>query len=85
CIAPSGLTFYTGDAFPAWDGNLFMTSLVQQQLHRLVLDGEDLVHEEVLLTDQIGRIRDIVQGPDGLLRLVTDERDGGVYRLEPVE
>ncbi|MFP4508689.1 MAG: PQQ-dependent sugar dehydrogenase [Spirochaetaceae bacterium] len=84
-VAPSGMTFYTGDAFPAWDGNLFMTSLVQQQLHRLVLDGEDLVHEEVLLTDQIGRIRDIVQGPDGLLRLVTDERDGGVYRLEPVE
>lgn len=82
-IAPSGMTFYTGDAFPAWDGNLFMASLVQQQLRRLVLEGQNLVHEEVLLSGQIGRIRDIIQGPDGLLRLVTDERDGGVYRLEP--
>jgi glucose/arabinose dehydrogenase len=84
-IAPSGMTFYTGDAFPAWAGNLFMASLVQQQLHRLVLEGESLVHEEVLLSGQIGRIRDIVQGPDGLLRLVTDERDGGVYRIEPAQ
>lgn len=83
-IAPSGMTFYTGDAFPAWRDNLFLASLVQQQVHRLVIEGEELVHEEVLLSRQIGRIRDIVQGPDGLLRVISDERDGGLYRIEPV-
>ncbi len=82
-IAPSGMTFYTGDAFPAWQDNLFLASLVQQQLHRLVIEGEELVHEEVLLSRQIGRIRYIVQGPDGLLRVLSDERDGGLYRIEP--
>ena len=82
-IAPSGMTFYTGDAFPEWRGNLFLASLVQRQLHRIVLDGTQVVHEEILLPRQIGRIRDIVQGPDGFLRVITDEADGGIYRIEP--
>ncbi|TXK62051.1 PQQ-dependent sugar dehydrogenase [Alkalisalibacterium limincola] len=82
-MAPSGLAFYTGDAFPAWQGQLFAGSLAKKQLHRLVIDGQDVTHEEVLLSDTIGRIRDVRQGPDGYLYLLTDEEDGGLYRLEP--
>lgn len=82
-IAPSGLALYSGSAFPGWQGNLFVGSLVQKQLRRLTLDGQRVVSEETLVDDQIGRIRDVRQGPDGFLYLVTDEEDGGVYRLEP--
>jgi aldose sugar dehydrogenase len=82
-IAPSGMTFYDGQAFPAWQGNLFVGSLLQQQVRRLVLDGTRVSHEEVLLDKTVGRIRDVRQGPDGLLYVVTDEADGGVYRIEP--
>lgn len=83
-IAPSGLALYDGDAFPAWRGNLFVGALVQRQLRRLVLDGERVTHEETLLDGVVGRVRDVRQGPDGLLYVVTDEPDGGVYRIEPV-
>lgn len=82
-IAPSGLAFYTGEAFPGWQGNLFVGALVGQHLRRLVIEGRRVVHQEVLLQDSIGRIRDVRQGPDGLLYLLTDERDGALYRLEP--
>jgi aldose sugar dehydrogenase len=82
-IAPSGMTFYDGQAFPGWQGNLFVGSLLQQQVRRLVLDGTRVSHEEVLLDETVGRIRDVRQGPDGLLYVVTDEADGGVYRIEP--
>lgn len=82
-MAPSGMVFYTGDV-SEWENNLFVGSLRREQLHRLVLDENDgVVHEEVLLEDTLGRIRDVRQGPDGLLYVVTDEEDGGVYRLEP--
>ncbi|MBZ5487337.1 PQQ-dependent sugar dehydrogenase [Halomonas aquamarina] len=82
-IAPSGMAFYTGNGVAQWQNNLFVGSLKREQLHRLVLDGDSVTHEEMLLTDTIGRIRDVRQGPDGFLYLVTDEEDGGVYRLEP--
>jgi len=84
-MAPSGLAFYDGEAFPGWDGNLFAGSLLQEQLHRLELNDGEVSHEEILLSGTIGRIRDVRQGPDGLIYLVTDEPDGGVYRMEPVE
>ncbi len=84
-IAPSGMAYYDGERFSQWRGNLFVGSLVQQQLHRLVLNGRDIAHEEVLLNETIGRVRDVQQGPDGLLYLLTDESDGGLYRLEPVQ
>jgi aldose sugar dehydrogenase len=84
-IAPSGLAFYDGEYFPEWRGNLFLGSLLQKQLHRLVIDGRNVTHEEVLLDDMVGRIRDVRQGPDGFLYVVTDESDGGVYRLEPAD
>nr|WP_228632338.1 PQQ-dependent sugar dehydrogenase [Halomonas sp.] len=82
-MAPSGMAFYTGDV-DEWKNNLFVGSLRREQLHRLVLDEDnEVTHEEVLLEDTLGRIRDVRQGPDGMLYVVTDEEDGGVYRLEP--
>lgn len=83
-IAPSGLAFYTGEALPGWRNNLFVGALVGQHLRRLVVEGGRVVHQEVLLQNTLGRIRDVRQGPDGLLYLLTDERDGALYRLEPL-
>jgi glucose/arabinose dehydrogenase len=82
-IAPSGMTFYTADRFPAWRGNLFVGSLKFRQLVRLVLEGEEVVHEERMLDEVLGRIRDVRQGPDGLLYLLTDAPDGVLARIEP--
>jgi len=82
-IAPSGMAFYEGDAFPEWQGDLFVGALKDQLLARLELDGERVVGEERLLENAIGRIRDVEVGPDGFLYLLTDESDGGLYRLEP--
>jgi glucose/arabinose dehydrogenase len=82
-IAPSGLAFYTGDRFPEWKGSLFVGALRGQALHRLVLDGEKVVGEEVLLADLGERIRTIVAGPDGALWLLTDSPQGRVLRVAP--
>ena len=82
-IAPSGMTFYTGERFPQWQGNLFVGSLKFRLLVRLVLEDEKVVREERLLKDELGRIRDVRQGPDGLLYLLTDESDGRLVRLLP--
>jgi glucose/arabinose dehydrogenase len=82
-IAPSGMTFYTGDKFPAWQGNLFVGALKFQLLVRLEVDGNRIVREERLLEDMGERIRDVRQGPDGYLYLLTDENDGRLLRLEP--
>lgn len=84
-IAPSGMSFYDGDAFPGWRGDLFVGSLKFRLLVRLELDGGRVVHEERLLEDALGRIRDVRQGPDGLLYLLTDEDDGRLVRLVPVD
>jgi glucose/arabinose dehydrogenase len=77
------MAFYTGSAFPEWQGNLFVGSLKFQYLERVVLDGTRVVSEERLLEDQFGRIRDVRQGPDGLLYVLTDEDDGRLVRLQP--
>ena len=84
-IAPSGLTVYDGDRFPAWRGNLFVGALKFRLLARLVLDGERVVHEEHLLEGRYGRIRDVRTGPDGLVYLLTDAPApfGALLRLEP--
>lgn len=80
-IAPSGLAVYTGDAFPEWRGDVFAGGLVGQGLRRIVLDGDQVVRQESL---PIGaRVRDVAQGPDGLLYVLTDERDGVLLRIEP--
>ena len=82
-IAPSGMMFYTGNKFPGWQGNLFIGALAGKHLRRLVLDGETVVHQEVLLENKVGRIRDVEQGPDGYIWIITDADKGGLYRLEP--
>ena len=80
-IATSGLLIYTGDRFPQWRGSMFVGGLAGQQLARLTLDGHTVTGEETLVRRQ-GRIRDVRQGPDGLIYLVFD-RPGMVARLEP--
>ena len=82
-IAPSGMAFYTGTLFPAWKGNLFVGALAGQALHRLVLEGERVVAEEILLQDRGERIRDVRQGPDGALWLLTDAANGRILRVVP--
>jgi len=84
-IAPSGMAFYAGDAFPGWRGNLLVGALRDEMVVRLELDGEKVVREERLIKGAIGRIRDVRVGPDGLVYLLTDERDGVIARLEPVK
>jgi len=83
-IAPSGMAFYDGDAFPGWKGDLLVGALEYRLLVRLVLDGERVVREERMLEDRLGRIRDVRVGPDGLVYLLTDARDGVLARLVPV-
>lgn len=80
--APSGAAFYTGDLFPGWKGNFLVGALAGQALHRLVLEGEQVVAEEVLLRGQ-ARIRDVRQGPDGAVWLLTDDPQGEVLRVAP--
>jgi len=83
-ISPSGLLLYTGERFPDWRGNLFIGSLKFSLLVRLELRGEEVVREERLLQGKVGRVRDVRQGPDGLIYLLTDESRGMLARLEPV-
>jgi glucose/arabinose dehydrogenase len=79
------LAVYTGDQFEAWHGDFFVGSLVRSHLVRVVMLGHEVIHEEELLRDEIGRIRDVRDGPDGFLYVLTDENPGGVYRLEPAD
>jgi len=83
-IAPSGMAFYTGDLFPAWKGNLFIGGLGSRNLVRLVVDDQGKVSgEERLLRELKERIRDVRQGPDGALYLLTDNAKGRVLKLVP--
>jgi glucose/arabinose dehydrogenase len=84
-IAPSGMAFYGGDKFPKWKGDLFVGALKDQMLVRLKLDGEKVVLEERMLKNTLGRIRDVRAGPDGFIYVLTDEPNGVLARLEPVE
>jgi aldose sugar dehydrogenase len=82
-IAPSGMAFLTSDKYPGWKGNLFVGSLAHRQLVRLELSGDRVVAEHRLLRDLDTRIRDVRQGSDGLLYLLTDSDDGQILRLDP--
>ena len=91
-IAISGMTFYTGDRFPNWKNNLFVGGLqfgrIQGtgQMHRIVFNENwEELRREAFFTDLRQRIRDVKQGPDGLLYVLTDEEDGAILRLEPVK
>ncbi|HEY2134296.1 MAG TPA: PQQ-dependent sugar dehydrogenase [Xanthobacteraceae bacterium] len=83
-IAPSGMAFYTGDLFAAWKGSLFIGALKAELLVRLARDGDKITKEERLLTGLGERIRDVRQGPDGALWLLTDNAAGRILRLAPV-
>jgi glucose/arabinose dehydrogenase len=84
-IAPSGMAFYSGRLMPAWRGNLFVGGLVSQMLVRLELDGEKVVKEERLLQGLRERIRDVREGPDGALYLLTDNPNGRILRVAPAK
>jgi aldose sugar dehydrogenase len=77
----SGMAFYDADRFKAWQHNVFIGALVSQELIRLQLDGDMVVHEERLLGELKARIRDVRQGPDGYLYVLTDEDDGALYKV----
>ncbi len=81
-IAPSGMAFLTSDRYPDWKGNLFVGALRGSHLVRLELDGRKVAKEEQLLTERNARIRDVRQGPDGWLYVLTDSPDGQIWRLE---
>lgn len=81
-IAPSGMAFLTSDRYPGWRGNLFVGALRGAHLERIVLDGRRVVEKQALLANLRARIRDVRQGPDGWLYILTDESDGRLIRLE---
>jgi aldose sugar dehydrogenase len=81
-IAPSGMAFLTSERYPGWKGDLFVGALRGQMLVRLQFDGRRVVKQERLLEDFSQRIRDVRQGPDGYLYLLTDANDGRIVRLE---
>jgi glucose/arabinose dehydrogenase len=83
-IAPSGLAFYTGDQFPGWKGNIFVGGMRSTLLQRIVMNANGVTLQENLLTALKQRIRDVRQGPDGLLYVLTDENKGALLRIEPV-
>ena len=84
-IAPSGMAFYAGEAFPDWEGDLFVGGLASTALVRLELDGNSAVDEERILEKAGRRIRDVVVGPEGALFLVTDEDNGEIIRITPAD
>ena len=77
----SGMAFYDADRFKPWQQNLFIGALVSQELIRLQFDGDKVVHEERLLGELKQRIRDVRQGPDGYLYVLTDEEEGSLYKV----
>lgn len=83
-IAPAGMAFYNGDKFPAWRGHLFVGSLKFRSLYRVELDGTRFVRDEAMLKPVGENIRDVRVGPDGLIYLATDNPEGRILRLEPV-
>ncbi|MBS1270250.1 MAG: Aldose sugar dehydrogenase YliI [Gammaproteobacteria bacterium] len=84
-IAPSGMTFYTGERFPRWRNSVFAGALKFELLVRLELDGRRVVKEERMLANEFGRIRAVEEGPDGSLYLLTDEDHGRLLRMESAD
>lgn len=83
--APSGLVFVTSEQFPAWEGNLLAGGLSSERIRRLVLYEGEVIHDEELILGEIGRIRDIRQGPDGNIYVINDSDEGYLYRLTPAD
>ena len=84
-IAPSGLEFYTGKAFPAWKGDVLVGAMSGRQLVRLQMKNGRVVGEEKLLLDRCKRTKDVRQGPDGLVYVLTDESPSEILRLAPAK
>ena len=82
-IAPSGMTFYTGDKFPAWKGNILVGGSASMALVRLVLEDGKVAKEERYLHSLNARIRDVKQGDDGFVYLLTDAGSGRLLRVRP--
>ncbi len=82
-IAPAGMTYYDGELFPEWRGDLFIAALVEKSIRRLELDDGIVVNQEILFDDLNVRMRDVRAGPDGALYLLTDSADGKILRVSP--
>ena len=80
-VAPSGIEFYTGDKFPRWKNSLFIACLGGEQLKRIETEGDKVTHEEIVARG-MGRVRDVVTGPDGLIYLALNT-PGRIARLVP--
>ena len=84
-IAPAGFCEYRGEAFPAWQGNLFIAALAEKSVRRLVMEDGRVLSEEIMFTELDQRIREVKVGPDGHLYLLTDSENGKVLRVSPGE
>jgi glucose/arabinose dehydrogenase len=82
-IAPAGMAYYDGDAFPKWHGDLFVAALVEESVRRVDLEDGLVVDQEILFTELGERLRDVRVGPDGNLYLLTDSAPGKVMRVKP--
>jgi aldose sugar dehydrogenase len=82
-LAPAGLALVTSDRFPRWKGDLLAGGLRSERIRRVVFDENEVIHEEELLLGEIGRIRDVREGPDGYIYIVTDHSEGALYRIQP--
>ena len=80
-IAPSGMAFYQGDIFPEFSGDLLVSSLKFRSIYRIVLEHENPIRQSIIFKNKIGRIRDIEIAPDGIILILIDEDQGGLYRL----
>ena len=80
-IAPAGMTWYDGDQFPEWHGNLFVAALVEQSVRRIILNNGQVVGQEILFTEIGERLREVSTGPDGSLYILTDSMEGRVLRI----
>lgn len=83
-IGASGLAIYEGDAFPDWQGKLFVGALVDEEVRMLTLSGGEVTDEQAMFSEIGARIRDVRTGPDGMLYLLTDSEQGKVIRVVPV-
>ena len=84
-IAPSGMSYYDGELFPEWRGDLFISALAEKSVRRLHLEEGVVVSQEVLFEDLGQRIRDVRSGPDGALYLLTDSSQGKVLKVTPAQ
>ncbi len=82
-LAPSGLAMVTHNQFPNWEGNLLAGGLRAERIMRIVIEDQEVIHMEELILGEIGRVRDIREGPDGNIYIVNDQSDGGLFRIEP--